>query len=57
MNFKPNKHELYLFNREKEREERTDREKERREREREEISWKDRRESENLNSFLYILCN
>ena len=35
MNFKPNKHELYLFNREKEREERTDREKERRERERE----------------------
>ena len=34
MNFKPNKHELYLFNREKEREERTDREKERRERER-----------------------
>ena len=30
MNFKPNKHELYLFNREKEREQRKDREKERR---------------------------
>ena len=27
MNFKPNKHELYLFNREKETEQRTDREK------------------------------
>ena len=53
MNFKPNKHELYLFNREKEREKREQIEK----KEREEISWKDRRErreSENLNSFLYI---
>ena len=40
MNFKPNKHELYLFNREKEREKREQIEK----KEREEISWKDRRE-------------
>ena len=44
MNFKPNKHELYLFNREKEREERTDREKERREREKREQIQKKREE-------------
>ena len=44
MNFKPNKHGLYLFNREKEREERTDREKERREREKREQIQKKREE-------------